>query len=142
MKILDQTSALALLAELLVIRLAGYDQQRQALYAVPLAFVLDGATVLIAVGAGGRLARLLDRQRHGICVEADEVLPDGSFRSVIGTADVEALPDPLYVLARLAGRYGARWGRWRPAEPVQAYRLRFTDIQGRDNRKAATVQKR
>jgi nitroimidazol reductase NimA-like FMN-containing flavoprotein (pyridoxamine 5'-phosphate oxidase superfamily) len=134
MEILDRAGALALLSDLPIIRLAGYDQRRQAMYAVPLAFALAGETVLIVVSAHGRLARLLENQRHGICLEADEVQPDLSFRSIIGTVDVEPLADPALALVPLADRYAAEWGRWRPAGELQAYRLHIMTIQGRIKR--------
>ncbi|MBA3470922.1 MAG: pyridoxamine 5'-phosphate oxidase family protein [Herpetosiphonaceae bacterium] len=134
MEILDRARALALLDELPFMRLAGYDQQRQALYAVPLAFARAGETLLIAVSAHGRLAGLLNNQRHGICLEADEVQPDLSFRSIIGTVAVDRLDDPAQALVALAARYAAEWGRWRPAGGLQAYRLHITTIQGRIKR--------
>ncbi len=134
MEILDRAGALALLAELPFMRLAGYDRQRQAMYAVPLAFALADEAALVVVGAAGRLARLLDSQRHGICLEADEVHPDLSFRSIIGTVAVEPLADPALALVPLAARYAAAWGRWRPQGALQAYRLPITTIQGRIKR--------
>ena len=134
MRTLDRAGALGLLAELPLIRLAGYDRQRQALYAVPLAFALAGDTALVALSAHGRLAGLLHDQRHGICLEADEVQPDLSFRSIIATVTAEPLADPALALVPLAARYAAEWGRWRPAGDPQAYRLHFTTIQGRIKR--------
>ena len=134
MQILDRAGALALLIELPLIRLAGYDRQRQALYAVPLAFALADETVLIALSAHGRLAGLLHNQRHGICLEADEVQPDLSFRSIIATVTAEPLADPALALVPLAARYAAGWARWRPDGEPQAYRLHFATIQGRIKR--------
>ncbi|HEY1016083.1 MAG TPA: pyridoxamine 5'-phosphate oxidase family protein [Herpetosiphonaceae bacterium] len=132
MKQLDRAQSLAVLAGLPVIRLAAYDRERGSCYAVPLAFALDGGDVLIAVGAGGRLARLLQEQPAGLCLEADQVFPDLSYRSVMGIARAEPLAQPEAALPLLARRYGADWGRWRPAGPAQAFRLRCDDLQGRD----------
>ena len=132
MKILDHNQSLAALAELPIVRLAGYDAERAATYAVPLAFaLLDGAAV-IAIAAQGRLARLLRAQRHGICLEADEVAADLSFRSVIGSVRAEEQAEATPALVALAARYGAEWGRWRPSGEVAAFRLDFTVLQGRE----------
>lgn len=132
MKLLDRAQSLAVLASLPVIRLAAYDRERATCYAVPLAFALDGEDVLIAVGAGGRLARILNDQPAGVCLEADQVFPDLSYRSVMGTVRAEPLAQPEAALPLLARRYGADWGRWRPSGPVLAFRLRCADLQGRD----------
>ena len=132
MKILDHNQSLAVLAELPIMRLAGYDAGREATYAVPLAFALLDGAALIAVAAQGRLARMLRTQRHGICLEADEVAADLSFRSVIGTVRAEEQADPGPALVALAARYGAEWGRWRPAGDIAAFRLEFTALQGRE----------
>ena len=132
MKILDHNQSLAVLAALPIIRLAGYDAERGAAYAVPLAFsLIDGAAVVV-VAARGRLARVLRAQRHGICLEADEVAADLSFRSVIGSVGAEEQPDATPALVALAGRYGADWGRWRPSGEVAAFRLNFASLQGRE----------
>ncbi|HYF63817.1 MAG TPA: hypothetical protein VD886_13435, partial [Herpetosiphonaceae bacterium] len=88
--------------------------------------------VVIAIAARGRLAGLLRAQRHGICLEADEVAADLSFRSVIGTVRAEEQADPGPALVALAARYGAEWGRWRPAGEVAAFRLEFSALQGRE----------
>lgn len=134
MKILDRTESLALLGELRVLRLAGYDAERAACYAVPLAFALaDDGTVLIAVRADGRMAHLLHNQRRGICLEADDVRPDLSFRSVIGTVEVHSA-DASSTLAALETRYGANWERWRPTGAVAAFCLEWTSLQGREKR--------
>ena len=134
MKILDRTESLALLGELRVLRLAGYDAERAACYAVPLAFALaDDGAVLIAVRADGRMAQLLHNQRRGICLEADDVRPNLSFRSVIGTVDVHSANE-ISTLAALARRYGAEWERWRPTGAVATFRLEWTSLQGREKR--------
>ncbi len=133
MKVLDAHSAFELLTQLPIIRVAVFDQERAAMYAVPLAFVAapDEQALTVAINAEGRLAQALQAQSSGICVEADEVRADLSYRSVIGTATATPLAAALPTLTALAQRYGQDWPCWRPHEPTLAVQLRFISLQGR-----------
>lgn len=133
MKILDSAQSLAVLRTVLVVRLAGFDAERGACYAVPVAFVLDHEEIIIVISAPGRLARLLKNQPDGLCLEADDIYPNLTFRSIIGTVRATPIDDAQAILPLLARRYGAEWGRWRPSDPMQAFRLGFIELQGRDS---------
>ncbi len=134
MHILAAAEALALLDELPVLRIAGFDQAREASYAVPLAFARRDQSLLIVLRAAGRLAQLLQQQPQGWCVEADQVNPDWTFRSVIAQAIAVPLAEPQIALVALAERYGRNWPQWRPNAPIQAYSLELAAIQGRHKR--------
>ncbi|MCA0353842.1 MAG: pyridoxamine 5'-phosphate oxidase family protein [Chloroflexi bacterium] len=131
MRILAPAAALALLDELSVLRIAGFDQARSASYAVPLAFVRREQSLLIAIRATGRLAQLLQLQPQGWCIEADQINPDWTFRSVVAQASAQPLAEPQIALVALAERYGRNWPQWRPNAPIQAFSLELAAIQGR-----------
>ncbi len=131
MRTLTRPDIFALLNEIETLRIAAFDHERHAMYAVPLRFAVEGEEVLIAIQQGSRLDHVISRQHRGLCIEADDIRPDWTFRSVIGTATAHTIHDPTQTLIALASRYGARWGTWRP-NPVQAYRLHFTELHGRD----------
>lgn len=126
MKLLDMAAARDLLAELEVLRIAVFDAGRQATYALPMAFVLSGRTLHIALPAGGRMAQILPALRQ-VGLEADDVRPDLRFRSVAGRARPELVLDGAAALAALAIRYGTRW---RPKEP-QVFALHIIALEGR-----------
>ena len=131
MQVLDAVAAWQLLTEFPIIRLAVFDHQRQATYAVPLAFVPQHDALQIVTNAQGRLATLLQKQHQGIGVQADEVRDDLTFRSISAQASVQVLRDSTPVLVALARRYGATWGHWRPTNPILAFELHLTRLQGR-----------